>query len=219
MPDAGEGAQTDLGLRAAGTAQAQRGSRCAPDGCGRRRPLPGHAPAAWRAQARRCKPQVPAAVRRLPPTETPVSARQPAAKPLPAPSTRPPGAVLRQHSGAHQCVRRRGHAGHACYRRGAAEHPNAMRRPDSGARRTSFDEFPIPGRQSPIPSGTQPPGSAPHSCACCAGACAPPSSWSRKSTARRRCGITMEPPTTSPTEKVSKNSSRLTPASLHCATW
>src|SRR5690606_29936031 len=36
----------------------------------------------------------------------------------------------------------------------------------------------------------------------------PASSWSRKSTARRRCGITMLPPTTSATLKVSKNSSR-----------
>ncbi len=54
---------------------------------------------------------------------------------------------------------------------------------------------------------------------CSAGAAAPPSSWSRKSTARRRCGMTIEPPTTRPTEKVSKNSSRVTPASLHWARW
>src|SRR5205085_5664205 len=38
-----------------------------------------------------------------------------------------------------------------------------------------------------------------------------PSSWSKRSTARRRCGIVIEPPTTSATLKASKNSSRVTP--------
>src|SRR5690606_19186968 len=66
-----------------------------------------------------------------------------------------------------------------------------------------------------VPGG--PAGRQPASCACSAGAspaaASPPcSSRSRKSTARRRWGMTMLPPTTSPTENASKNSSRVTPA-------
>jgi hypothetical protein len=45
------------------------------------------------------------------------------------------------------------------------------------------------------------------------------SSRSRKSTALRKCGITIDPPTTRPTLNTSKNSSRVTPASRHSATW
>lgn len=214
MPDAGEGAQTDLGLRAAGRARRSlRGRRMrtppilARPGC-----LAGACATTQTTGAGRCEKS--AAYR------DPGISASPAAKPLTAPSTRPSCAVrtsTAQRSPPMRAagLRRRGHAGHACCRRGAAEHPNATRRPDNGAR-LAFDEFPIPDRQSRAACSR--PGSAPHSCACCAGACAPPSSWSRKSTARRRCGITMEPPTTSPTEKVSKNSSRLTPASLHWAT-
>lgn len=209
MPDAGEGAQTDLGLRAAGRARRWlRGRRMrTPQTLARPGCLAGACATTQTTGAGRCAKT--AAYRD--PGINASTYRQT----LPAPSARPPCAVLRQHSGPHQCLRRRGHAGHACCRRGAAEHPNATRRPDNGAR-LAFDEFPTLDRQSRAACSR--PGSAPHSCACCAGACAPPSSWSRKSTARRRCGITMEPPTTSPTEKVSKNSSRLTPASLHWAT-
>ena len=55
---------------------------------------------------------------------------------------------------------------------------------------------------------------------CASGLAASPcSSLSRKSTARRRCGMTMEPPTTRPIENASNISSRFTPASLHWATW
>jgi len=84
---------------------------------------------------------------------------------------------------------------------------------------TSADLGPPDAGQRPaLPEGPVR-GSGQAQCSCAAGAAAPPSSWSRKSTARRRCGITIEPPTTRPTEKVSKNSSRVTPASLHWATW
>lgn len=148
MPDAGEGAQTDLGLRAAGTAQAGRGSRCAADGCGRLRPLPSQA--AWRAHARRRKPQVPAAVRRLSPTETPTSTRQPAAKPLPAPCTRPPCAVLRQHSGPHQCVRP-AHAAAGTL----ATHAVGVGRPSTRTQRaalTAARDIPLTNSQFPIVS-------------------------------------------------------------------
>src|SRR5690606_5036550 len=63
------------------------------------------------------------------------------------------------------------------------------------------------------------PGVQPWSWAGAAGAPSPASSRSRKPTARRRCGITIDPPTTSPMENASNISSRPTPASLHWATW
>ena len=43
-------------------------------------------------------------------------------------------------------------------------------------------------------------------------------SSSSRAIARRRCGMTMLPPTTSPTEKISRNSSRVTPSSWHRTT-
>jgi len=42
-----------------------------------------------------------------------------------------------------------------------------------------------------------------------------PSKSSKNSTARRMCGITIEPPTTIATLKISKNSSEVTPLSWH----